>query len=189
MDIQAAPACRGWDPCIRDYGHVCDLADARVFGLKWLQEGRDSRVFNLGTGEGFSVREVVDQAGRVTNRPVPIIEGARRPGGCIKHEHFQPPNHTFSFIRLRIEPNNMNKLRKAVFPVAGFCTRFLSATKAMPKELMPIVDKPLIQYAVEEAIAAGIDTLIFVTGRHKRAIEDHFDNNPELEVALRTKGK
>ena len=81
------------------------------------------------------------------------------------------------------------KLRKAVFPVAGFGTRFLPATKAMPKELLPIVDKPLIQYAVEEAIAAGIDTLIFVTGRNKRAIEDHFDNNQELELALRAKGK
>ena len=83
----------------------------------------------------------------------------------------------------------MNKLRKAVFPVAGFGTRFLPATKAMPKELLPIVDKPLIQYAAEEAIAAGIDTLIFVTGRNKRAIEDHFDNNQELEIALRAKGK
>ena len=83
----------------------------------------------------------------------------------------------------------MNKLRKAVFPVAGFGTRFLPATKAMPKELLPIVDKPLIQYAAEEAISAGIDTLIFVTGRNKRAIEDHFDNNQELEMALRAKGK
>ena len=81
------------------------------------------------------------------------------------------------------------KIRKAVFPVAGFGTRFLPAAKAMPKELLPIVDKPLIHYAVEEAIAAGIDTLIFVTGRHKRAIEDHFDNNQELEMALRAKGK
>ena len=83
----------------------------------------------------------------------------------------------------------MKKIRKAVFPVAGFGTRFLPATKAMPKELLPIVDKPLIQYAVEEAIAAGIDTLIFVTGRNKRAVEDHFDNNQELEMALRAKGK
>ncbi len=83
----------------------------------------------------------------------------------------------------------MKKIRKAVFPVAGFGTRFLPATKAMPKELLPIVDKPLIQYAVEEAIAAGIDTLIFITGRNKRAIEDHFDNNQELEMALRAKGK
>ena len=83
----------------------------------------------------------------------------------------------------------VQKLRKAVFPVAGFGTRFLPATKAMPKELMPIIDKPLIQYAVEEAIAAGIDTLIFVTGRNKRAIEDHFDSNQELEMALRAKGK
>ena len=81
------------------------------------------------------------------------------------------------------------KIKKAVFPVAGFGTRFLPATKAMPKELLPIVDKPLIQYAAEEAIAAGIDTLIFVTGRNKRAIEDHFDVNKELELALRSKGK
>ena len=81
------------------------------------------------------------------------------------------------------------KIRKAVFPVAGFGTAFLPATKSMPKELLPIVDKPLIQYAVEEAIAAGIETLIFVTGRNKRAIEDHFDANPELEFALRAKGK
>lgn len=80
-------------------------------------------------------------------------------------------------------------VRKAVFPVAGFGTRFLPATKSMPKELMPIVDKPLIQYAAEEAVRAGIDTLIFVTGRHKRAIEDHFDSNPELEAALRAKGR
>ena len=83
----------------------------------------------------------------------------------------------------------MNEIKKAVFPVAGFGTRLLPATKAMPKELLPVVDKPLIQYAVEEAIAAGIDTLIFVTGRHKRTIEDHFDRNPELELALRAKGK
>ena len=81
------------------------------------------------------------------------------------------------------------KIRKAVFPVAGYGTRFLPATKAMPKELLPIVDKPLIQYAAEEAIAAGIDTLIFVTGRNKRAIEDHFDSNNELETMLRAKGK
>lgn len=81
------------------------------------------------------------------------------------------------------------KIKKAIFPVAGLGTRFLPATKAMPKELLPIVDKPLIQYAAEEAIAAGIETLIFVTGRNKRAIEDHFDSNLELEIALRAKGK
>ena len=81
------------------------------------------------------------------------------------------------------------QIRKAIFPVAGFGTRFLPATKAMPKELLPIIDKPLIQYAAEEAIAAGIDTLIFVTGRNKRAIEDHFDTNNELETILRAKGK
>jgi UTP--glucose-1-phosphate uridylyltransferase len=76
------------------------------------------------------------------------------------------------------------KVKKAVFPVAGLGTRFLPATKASPKEMMPIVDKPLIQYAVEEAIAAGVTELIFVTGRGKRAIEDHFDRAVELEMEL-----
>lgn len=70
--------------CIRDYVHVCDLVDAHVLGLKWLKDGKGSRIFNLGTGHGFSVREVVDQTGHVTNRPVPIIDGARRPGDCTK---------------------------------------------------------------------------------------------------------
>jgi len=80
-------------------------------------------------------------------------------------------------------------VRRAVFPVAGFGTRFLPATKAMPKELLPVVDKPLIQYAAEEAVEAGIDTLVFVTGRNKRAIEDHFDANAELEGLLTRKGR
>jgi UTP--glucose-1-phosphate uridylyltransferase len=78
----------------------------------------------------------------------------------------------------------MKKVRKAVFPVAGMGTRFLPATKASPKEMLPIVDKPLIQYAVEEAVAAGITDMIFVTGRSKRAIEDHFDKAYELESEL-----
>jgi UTP--glucose-1-phosphate uridylyltransferase len=81
------------------------------------------------------------------------------------------------------------KLRKAVFPVAGFGSRFLPVTKASPKEMLPIVDKPLIQYAVEEAAAAGITDMIFVTGRNKRAIEDHFDKAYELETELERKGK
>ncbi len=83
----------------------------------------------------------------------------------------------------------MRPVRKAVFPVAGLGTRFIPATKAMPKEMLPVVDKPLIQYAVEEAAAAGITDMIFVTGRHKRAIEDHFDHAPELERDLIAKGK
>jgi UTP--glucose-1-phosphate uridylyltransferase len=80
-------------------------------------------------------------------------------------------------------------IRKAVIPVAGFGTRFLPATKSMPKEMLPIVDKPAIQYIVEEAVAAGLDEIIFVTGRNKRAIEDHFDTSYELECLLRDKGK
>src|SRR3954470_7836026 len=80
-------------------------------------------------------------------------------------------------------------VHKAVFPVAGLGTRFLPATKAQPKEMLPIVDKPLIQYAVEEAYEAGIRHMIFVTGRNKRAIEDHFDTAYELENELETAGK
>lgn len=80
-------------------------------------------------------------------------------------------------------------VRKAVFPVAGLGTRFLPATKASPKEMMPVVDKPLIQYAVEEAIEAGITELVFITGRSKRSIEDHFDKAFELETELQAKGK
>ena len=83
----------------------------------------------------------------------------------------------------------MKKITKAVFPVAGMGTRFLPATKASPKEMLPIVDKPLIQYAVEEAVAAGITDLIFITGRTKRAIEDHFDKAYELETELEARGK
>lgn len=81
------------------------------------------------------------------------------------------------------------KVRKAVFPVAGMGTRFLPATKASPKEMLPVVDKPLIQYAVEEALAAGIKEMVFVTGRSKRSIEDHFDKAYELENELERRGK
>ena len=83
----------------------------------------------------------------------------------------------------------MKPVKKAVFPVAGLGSRFLPATKAQPKEMLPIVDKPLIQYAVEEAVAAGITEMIFITGRNKRAIEDHFDKAYELESELEANGK
>lgn len=83
----------------------------------------------------------------------------------------------------------MKKIKKAVFPVAGLGTRFLPATKASPKEMLPVVDKPLIQYAVEEAVEAGMDQMIFITGRSKRAIADHFDKAFELEHELEAKGK
>jgi UTP--glucose-1-phosphate uridylyltransferase len=81
------------------------------------------------------------------------------------------------------------RVRKAVLPAAGLGTRFLPATKAMPKEMLPVVDKPLIQYVVEECVASGIDNIIIVTGRGKNAIEDHFDSAPELERFLESKGK
>src|SRR5688572_31397512 len=80
-------------------------------------------------------------------------------------------------------------IRKAVFPAAGLGTRFLPATKAQPKEMLPLVDKPIIQYGVEEAVASGVDNVIIVTGRGKNAIEDHFDVNIELESFLQQRGK
>ncbi|CAM2936136.1 UTP--glucose-1-phosphate uridylyltransferase GalU [Salinicoccus roseus] len=83
----------------------------------------------------------------------------------------------------------MSKVKKAIIPAAGLGTRFLPATKAMPKEMLPILDKPTIQYIVEEAVAAGIEDIIIVTGRHKRAIEDHFDHQIELEMNLERKEK
>ena len=83
----------------------------------------------------------------------------------------------------------MSRIRKAVFPVAGLGTRFLPATKVTAKEMLPVIDKPLIQYATEEAIAAGITELIFVTGRTKRSIEDHYDSTPELERELQSRNK
>ena len=86
-------------------------------------------------------------------------------------------------------PRKPRPLRKAIFPVGGLGTRFLPATKAMPKEMLPVVDKPLIQYAVEEAVAAGIEEFIFVTGRGKTAIEDHFDHSRELHDSLTARGK
>lgn len=89
----------------------------------------------------------------------------------------------------KIEKPVMKKIRKAVFPAAGLGTRFLPATKASPKEMLPLVDKPLIQYGVEEAVASGIEEIIIVTGRGKHAIEDHFDVSFELEHNLRAKGK
>ena len=83
----------------------------------------------------------------------------------------------------------LKKIKKAIIPAAGLGTRFLPATKAMPKEMLPILDKPTIQYIVEEAARAGIEDIIIVTGRHKRAIEDHFDSQKELEMVLKEKGK
>ena len=83
----------------------------------------------------------------------------------------------------------MTRIRKAIFPVAGLGTRFLPATKAMPKEMLPVVDRPLIQHVVDEARQAGIEHLIFVTGRNKSVIEDHFDRQFELELTLTERGK
>ena len=99
-------------------------------------------------------------------------------------EHFQIVERRCSLFDRRSK-----KITKAVFPVAGMGSRFLPATKASPKEMMPVVDKPLIQYAVEEAVAAGITEMIFITGRNKRAIEDHFDKAYELEAELEMRGK
>jgi UTP--glucose-1-phosphate uridylyltransferase len=88
-----------------------------------------------------------------------------------------------------VEPDQMKKIRKAVFPAAGLGTRFLPATKAQPKEMLPLVDKPIIQYVIEEAVASGLTNIIIVTGRGKNAIEDHFDVSYELEKLLEERGK
>ncbi|HXZ96798.1 MAG TPA: UTP--glucose-1-phosphate uridylyltransferase GalU [Burkholderiales bacterium] len=90
---------------------------------------------------------------------------------------------------MELKKKTPNRIRKAVFPVAGMGTRFLPATKASPKEMLPVVDRPLIQYAVEEALQAGIIELVFITGRGKRAIEDHFDEDDAIEAKLQAKGK
>lgn len=98
----------------------------------------------------------------------------------------------FSLVVININRKRMSvlrKIKKAIIPAAGLGTRFLPATKAMPKEMLPILDKPTIQYIVEEAARAGIEDIIIVTGKHKRAIEDHFDNQKELEMILQEKGK
>lgn len=98
----------------------------------------------------------------------------------------------FSVVVININRKRMSvlrKIKKAIIPAAGLGTRFLPATKAMPKEMLPILDKPTIQYIVEEAARAGIEDIIIVTGKHKRAIEDHFDNQKELEMILQEKGK
>jgi UTP--glucose-1-phosphate uridylyltransferase len=92
-------------------------------------------------------------------------------------------------MEIRYALSMAQSVKAVVFPVAGRGTRFLPITKASPKEMLPIVDKPLIQYAVDEALSAGADTLIFITGSSKRAIEDHFDSNPELEAVLQAQGK
>src|SRR5271167_2513882 len=92
-------------------------------------------------------------------------------------------------LEIRYDLPMPQSVKTAVFPVAGRGTRFLPVTKASPKEMLPIVDKPLIQYAVDEALSAGADTLVFITGSSKRAIEDHFDSNAELEAVLQAQGK
>jgi UTP--glucose-1-phosphate uridylyltransferase len=96
---------------------------------------------------------------------------------------------TQELITTRKIQRSCMKIKKAVFPVAGLGTRFIPATKAMAKEMLPVVDKPIIQYAVEEAFAAGIEQIIFVTGRGKKALEDHFDRSYEIEHVLKSKGK
>ncbi|HBG31672.1 UTP--glucose-1-phosphate uridylyltransferase GalU [Candidatus Macondimonas diazotrophica] len=90
---------------------------------------------------------------------------------------------------MNVPNSGVRRIRKAVFPVAGLGTRFLPATKASPKEMLPVVDKPLVQYAVEEAVAAGVEVMVFVNGRNKRAIPDHFDKAYELERELEARGK
>src|SRR5438270_3357994 len=107
------------------------------------------------------------------------MSSAKDTGGCSIRTVMTPGS----------EPEVSMKVRKAVIPAAGLGTRFLPATKAQPKEMLPVVDKPAIQYVVEEAARAGIDDILIITGRSKRTVEDHFDRSPELEAELAQKGK
>src|SRR5690606_20195177 len=118
------------------------------------------------------------------------VAGRRRQKPLLRQLPSRPPSVRLSCeLRRTSGDGRMARVRTAVFPVAGRGTRFLPATKASPKEMLPIVDKPLIQYAVEEALAAGVEKLVFVTGSSKRSIEDHFDVDPELERMLAESGK
>ena len=110
-------------------------------------------------------------------------------GGCPAGAPAEATVHPRNKLTDQTMTEKPKRLRKAVLPVAGLGTRFLPATKALPKEMLPVVDKPVIQYAVEECLAAGIEDVIFVTGRGKSAIEDHFDYSPELEAFLEARGK
>ena len=108
--------------------------------------------------------------------------------GAILRRGLSRPSAPLARIASIVETRFRLRVRKAVFPAAGWGTRFLPATKAQPKEMLPLVDKPVIQYGVEEAVAAGIEQVIIVTSSQKRAIEDHFDHNYELEHLLEEKG-
>src|SRR6516162_575274 len=134
----------------------------------------------------FSRKRITAKSWRSSAKPVyagrKVVRSARHRDP--RRRRAQAPAH-----RQVCAQETMKKITKAVFPVAGLGSRFLPVTKASPKEMLPIVDKPLIQYAVEEAAAAGINEMIFITGRNKRAIEDHFDSNPELESTLQAQGK
>ena len=195
--------------CIRDYIHVTDLIDAHVAALRHLRKGGENLTLNCGYGRGYSVREVVDAVKRVSGVDFPVTlvaapagrpcrdRGARRPHprqARLAAETRRSGDHRHPRARLGAQARAliagpMQKIRKAVFPVAGLGTRFLPATKAMPKEMLTIVDRPLIQYAFDEAREAGIEHFIFVTGRNKAVIEDHFDRQFELEITLAERGK
>ena len=113
-----------------------------------------------------------------------FVHVAKRPRGVGVDRRYRR-----SGFPARVTGENMNRVTKAVIPAAGLGTRFLPATKAQPKEMLPVVDRPAIQYVVEEAVRAGLDDILIITGRSKRSLEDHFDRNFELEYHLRSKGK
>src|ERR1700722_12043314 len=133
-------------------------------------------------------RVAIPRPGKPSRYPAntsPISSPARTCANGSMTARISPSGIDRRGLRMTSQP----VIRTAVFPVAGRGTRFLPATKASPKEMLPVVDKPLIQYAVEEALAAGARRLVFITGASKRAIEDHFDSDPELEQLLHSQGK
>src|ERR1700743_346509 len=137
------------------------------------------------------VTNAASPGGPSTGNVPPVMPGTasrRTPSSSFRERSGNTPTAGARQIRYHRAPMQ-HSVKTCVFPVAGRGTRFLPVTKASPKEMLPIVDKPLIQYAVDEALCAGGDTLIFITGSSKRAIEDHFDSNPELEAVLQAQGK
>lgn len=190
---------------VRDYIHVMDLAEGHVAALDKLTSG--VHIYNLGTGEGTSVLQLVkvfEEANgieipyEIVDRRVGDIDSCyadaskakRQLGWTARRGIVEMCRDSWRFEKNYIDQGGQAmKVRKAIIPAAGLGTRFLPATKAQPKEMLPIVDKPTLQYIIEEAVESGIEEILIITGRNKKSIEDHFDKSVELELVLEEKGK
>src|SRR5262245_14505900 len=178
--------------CGTDAGDCGDAVPVDVFGVN-----RDRRSICAEAGPSAPTRRALTQKARRLSSPIGMSRLFSSPkSGGRTAPAVQPlgPDGVSDILTARLPStrhrrDRMKPIRKAVSPVAGLGTRFLPATKAMPKEMLPVVDRPVIQHVVDEARAAGIEHLIFVTGRNKAVIEDHFDKQFELEATLQKRGK